>query len=80
MSYKIVNQRGVPLDGFFSNGGWEIRDVFAFSSRSWISFETEKAAQQYLLSMRPELIRQADRWGNWLEVALKFWKTLKVSE
>jgi len=79
MSYKIINKRGTFLSGFHSNGGWEISDVFPCSSLSAITFKTEKEAQKYLLSMREELIKQQDRWGDWLDTALKFWKTLSIT-
>ena len=76
MKYRIVNKRGTYLEGFFSNGGWEIGDVFACSKHAWISFNSEKEAQDYLLKLKTECLAQADRWGDWLDKALKFVKTL----
>lgn len=76
-SYFIYCSRG-RLTGFHFNGGWKIGDVFACSKNSWISFETEQKAQEYLLNMKKLCLEQEKRWGNWLDIALKFWKTLKV--
>jgi len=77
MRYRITNKRGTYLSGFHSNGGWQIGDVFPCSKYSWISFKTEKEVQEYLLRLRDECMSQADRWGAWLDEALKFVKTLK---
>jgi hypothetical protein len=74
--YRIINQRGTYLSAFHSNGGWEIGDVFPCSSNSWLTFETEKEVQDYLLRLKIESLEEADRWGGWLDKALKFVKSL----
>lgn len=76
--YVIVNRNNRPLDGFYSNGGWEIRDVFAFSLIRYMTFPTREEAENHLLYMRSECMAQKDRWGSWLEKALTFLKTLRV--
>ena len=78
MTFRITSTRkNGYLSGFYSNGGFEIGDVFAFSKNTWIKFETEKEAQDYILRIKKECFEQEDRWGNWLDEALNFWKTLK---
>jgi hypothetical protein len=76
MRYRIKNKRGTYLCGFYSNGGFEIRDVFACSKHSWLSFETEQDVQNYILKLKDECMAQSDRWGKWLDKALIFIKTL----
>jgi hypothetical protein len=76
MSYRIVNSRGTFLTGFFPNGGWKIGDVFAFSKNSWFSYKTEKEVQERLLSIIEDCKKQADRWGDWTDTAVKFAKSL----
>ena len=80
--YKITSTRknNSFLTGFYSNGGFEINDVFAFSKNSWINFQSEKEAQNYILRIKKECLEQTERWGDWVDEALKFWKTLKVYE
>lgn len=78
--YIIVNKQGRRLTGFYSNGGFEIKDVFAFSSRNWIVFNSEKEVQDKLLNMLDDCKKQEDRWGDWLDKALKFVKELKYEK
>jgi len=77
MKYVIINKNGRKLDGFHSNGGWSIGDVFPCSNSSYIVFEKEKEVQEYLIYMQKKCIEQSDRWGDWLDVALKFVKKLE---
>ena len=78
--YRIISTRknNSFLTGFYSNGGFEIGNVFAFSKNDWFCFPTEVEAQEFILRIKKECFEQSKRWGNWLDKALKFWKTLKV--
>jgi len=76
MSYRIINKQGRALTGFYSNGGFELRDVFAFSKFSWKSFKTEKEVQEYLLYLIVECRKQQDRWGDFTDKAEKFARSL----
>lgn len=79
MSYAITNKAGRRLSAFHSNGGWSIRDVFPCSFANWFSFKTEKEAEDYLKYMTKDAEKQKKRWGDWADIALKFIKTLKVT-
>ncbi len=78
--FRIINKKGSFLTGFYSNGGFEIKDVFAFSKNNWFVFKTEKEVQNKLLDIIKECKKQEDRWGDWTEKAVKFAKTLDYEE
>ena len=81
MDYRIIsNRKRGFLKAFHENGGFEIGDVFPFSVNTWLSFRTEKEAQEYLIRVKTDCIEQGERWGDWLEKALVFVKTLKYEE
>ena len=74
--YAIVNKQGRRLTGFYPSGGFEMRDLFAFSTTSWFVFNSEKAVQDELLRIIKECKEQQDRWGDWTDKAVKFAKSL----
>ena len=76
--YRIRNKSGNYLTGFYPNGGWKIKDVFACSRKSWFNFQTMDEAIEYLQSMKKRCIEQSERWGDWLDVALKYVKSLDI--
>lgn len=76
--YKIYNKAGRTLAGFHSNGGWKIGEVFPCSNNMATIFNTKAEAEQYITYMLEKSQEQAGRWGEWLEVATKFIKTLTV--
>ena len=78
MSYRIVNKNNRYLSAFHFNGGWEIKDVFPCSKYSWIIFDNKKNAEDYLSYMLETCIKQKERWGEWLNTALQFLKTLRI--
>lgn len=81
MRYVITsNKRNGYLTGFYDNGGWTIKDVFAFSSMSYYTFESEQETQEFIIGIKERCIKQADRWGDWLDKALIFWKTLNYKQ
>jgi len=79
MRYRITNGRSF-LTGFFPNGGWSIRGVFAFSNRSWLIFDNETEVQEHLTYIIRACLEQKGRWGDWTDVALKFAKKLRYEE
>lgn len=81
MRYAITStQRKVYLSGFYPNGGWKLGDVFAFRKNDWYTFGSEQEAQEFILYMKESCLNQQDRWGDWLDKALTFWKTLGYKE
>jgi uncharacterized protein (DUF2344 family) len=77
MRYVISStKRNGYLNGFYSNGGFTIGDVFAFSNKSYTFFSSEIEAQEYLIYIKCECMNQSDRWGEWLDKALSFTKSL----
>ena len=81
MSYVITHSsRPGLLTGFNSNGGWKIEDVFCFSKLSWITFKTEKEAQNKITFIIKDCEQQRERWGDWTDIALKFAKKLNYSK
>lgn len=79
MRYRITNGRSF-LTGFFPNDGWKIGNVFAFSNRSWKTFDGESEVQEYLSYIIMACFEQGDRWGDWTDVAVKFAKKLRYEE
>ena len=77
--YYITNQKGSYLFGFYPNGGFEIKDVFHFSRINKLTFDSKKDAETYLDYVRSSCVEQKERWGEWLDVALKVVDNLKVS-
>ena len=74
------NQKIGYLTAFHSNGGFEIGDVFPFSTRSWLAFKTENEAKDELQNIIDDCKKQSKRWEDWTEKALKFAKGLFVVE
>jgi len=80
MRYIIRNKRNYFLSAFHSNGGWEIKDVFPCSRKSWLVWKTEKEASAYLSRIKQECEEQRSRWMEWTDIAIKFVETLKVAK
>ena len=81
MKYVITSSRRKGyLTGFYPNGGWNIGDVFAFSTKNYIFFSEEKETQEYIIDMKEICLQQTNRWGQWLNKALIFWKTISYKE
>jgi hypothetical protein len=81
MSYVITHKkRNGYLNSFHSNGGWEIGDVFPFSTKTWSCFKTEKEAQDKILDIIEDCKKQQERWGDWTDIALEFAKNLEYKK
>ena len=77
MGYIIKHQKRLGgLDGFYSNGGFSIGDVFSFSTKSYYVFKKEKQVLNKITDIIEECKNQADRWGEWSSEADHFAKGL----
>ena len=75
--YIIVNKYNTPLTMFSDGAGWEIKETFKFSNRTFEAFRTKEKAQQKLAYYLKTAEEQRDRWGSWTDTCLKFMQALK---
>ena len=78
MRYRIANKSNRYLYAFHFNGGWSMKDVFPCSINSWICFNSEEEAKEYLKRMENSCHEQKERWGEWYDKAISYVKKFKI--
>ena len=81
MAFILKNKNNNPLQGFHSNEGWDIKNVFPCGWCSqFLTFTTKKETKDFKLYMFKEARKQRKRWENWGDTAINFIDNLKIKE
>jgi len=81
MEYSITHsKRQGFLTAFHFGGGWNIGEVFPFSSNSRIVFHSEQEVKDKIAYIIKTCKEQTDRWGEWSVEALAFANKLSYKQ